>query len=598
MEDQPGRTEDDKITIDGDGNVIGNNNRVTFIKNAPPAQLTSLHQIRSPPRDFTGREGDIREILAEFEKGAAIVGLFGMGGVGKTDLALVLADSLKKNFSDAQFFIDMLGTSEPALTPQEAMARVIHSYNATARLPENLSELQGQYISVLDGKKAFILLDNAAGREQVEPLLPPASCRMLITSRHKFALKGMKAVDLNVLSPEDARRLLLANADRIVDHADKLAELCGRLPLALRNAAYVLSERVDLDVIEYIDRLQDARRRLDLVDASFELSYNLLTPDLRNKWSMLSIFPADFDRAGGAAVWNVDPHQVVDDLGELVRWSLVNFYPSVTPAGGRYRLHDLARLFAGSRLDSKVRSGGRLRHAEYYKGLLSAADDLYLKGGSCIQAGLALFDREWANIKEGQAWAEGQMCSANESSLVPEPAIRICSDFADAGAYVLNLRLNPMDTIRWLEASLRAAQALRDRQGEGNNLGNLGNAYRNLGQIDKAIEYQEQALKIAREIGDRRGEGADLGNLGSAFYKLGEPRKALDYYNQHLDIAQEIGDRYGEGNAFWGQAICYKKMNDLDRAIEKAEESLNIFEKIESPSASTMLELLSKWRSK
>ncbi len=105
----------DKITIDGDGNVIGNNNQVTVIKNAP-AQLTSLHQIRPPPRDFTGRDGDIRKILAEFERGAAIVGLFGMGGVGKTDLALVLADNLKKIFSDAQFFIDMMGTSEPALT--------------------------------------------------------------------------------------------------------------------------------------------------------------------------------------------------------------------------------------------------------------------------------------------------------------------------------------------------------------------------------------------------------------------------------------------------------------------------------------------------
>jgi len=79
-------------------------------------------------------------------------------------------------------------------------------------------------------------------------------------------------------------------------------------------------------------------------------------------------------------------------------------------------------------------------------------------------------------------------------------------------------------------------------------LGDLGNAYRNLGQVEKAIEYYEKALEIAREIGDRQGEGADLGNLGNAYSDLGQVEKAIEYYEQALVIAQEIGDRQGEGD--------------------------------------------------
>jgi len=101
---------------------------------------------------------------------------------------------------------------------------------------------------------------------------------------------------------------------------------------------------------------------------------------------------------------------------------------------------------------------------------------------------------------------------------------------------------------------------------------------------------------LIREIGDRRGEGADLGNLGSAFYRLGEMDRALDYYQQQLKISQGISDRYGEANSLWGQAICLKKKNDPEQAIKKVENALKIFEQIESPSASTMRELLAEWR--
>jgi tetratricopeptide (TPR) repeat protein len=154
----------------------------------------------------------------------------------------------------------------------------------------------------------------------------------------------------------------------------------------------------------------------------------------------------------------------------------------------------------------------------------------------------------------------------------------------------------PRKAIEFYEQILKFHREIGDKRREGADLGNLGNAYAALGEPRKAIEFYEQALAIAREIGDRRGEGADLGNLGSAYYMLGESGKAQNYYQQQLEITREIGDRRGEANALWGMAICNQKINDLEKAVENAKEALKIFEQIESPSASTMSELISKWQ--
>ncbi len=111
------------------------------------------HQIPPPPRDFKGREQDISDILSSFEKGAAITGVRGMGGVGKTALALFLAEKIKGKFPDGQIFIDMRGTSTnptlPALKPEEAMAHVIRAFHPAEKLPVNSNELRGLYNTIL-----------------------------------------------------------------------------------------------------------------------------------------------------------------------------------------------------------------------------------------------------------------------------------------------------------------------------------------------------------------------------------------------------------------------------------------------------------------
>jgi len=563
--DQKGQSVNTQTNIDYAGQVV--------IGSAPA--LPVPQEIPLQPADFTGREDEIKALLEIFGQGATITGLRGLGGVGKTALALVLADRLKNRFPDGQLFLNMEGTSKSPLKPEDAMAHVIRSYlGVDASVPEELNGLSGLYQSVLSDKKALILLDNAASREQVEPLLPPSYCALLVTSRNKFALPGLTEKDLDVLPLDDANKLLLEICERIGDHAEKLATLCGCLPIALRNAASILKEKPNLNVANYIKRLGDATERLELVEASFSLSYDLLPPKLQGLWSMLSAFPADFDLAGAAAVWEMEENLTEDDLGELIRWSLVDFLPSATGDGGRYRLHDLARDFAGSRLDEALREPALLRHAEHYKDVLSEADEWFLKGKEGVLKGLRLFDQERANILAGRSWAEKNL-DQNYSA-----AIDLCKSYPNAGAYVLGLRLSPRERILWLETALAACRKSNDKAAEGYHLGNLGLAYSHLGDPRKAIEFHEQALAISREIGDRRGEGNRLGNLGLAYRHLGDPRKAIEFHEQALAISREIGDRRGEGNRLGNLGSAYYLLGDLRKAIEFYEQALAISREI------------------
>ena len=554
---------------------------------APPASpvVSSVHviphQIPPPPKDFKGREEEIADILFNFEKGATITGLRGMGGVGKTALALVLADKLKSQFPDGLIFVDMRGTSNnpelPPLMPADAMAQVIRAYNPVDRLPENSNELRGLYLSILAGKRALLLLDNAASGEQVEPLLPPAGCAVLITSRIKFALPGMAEKDLEILPLDKSCELLLQIAPRIGNRAEELAKICGYLPLALRNAASALAEKKDLSVPEYEKRLTDKVTLLKLVKGSFSLSYDLLAPGRKRQWRRLSVFPEDFDRNAATAVLKMAPGASDEALSDLVRWSLVDFVQITDSEDGRYKLHDLARLFAESCLEQDELADAQQKHATHYSKVLSQADKFYQKGGTNVLAGLKLFDREWANIKIGQSWVKNIIpISAKLKKSDLKSVLQLASSYASDGVYVLDLRMHPGERIGWCDTGLKAAKMMGNRSAESAHLGNLGNAYSDLGETRKAIGYLERALNITRKIGDKRGEEAGLGNLGNRYAHLGETRKAIEYQEQALAISRKIGNRRGEGIDLSNLGSRYVDLGEIRKAIEYYERALAI----------------------
>jgi tetratricopeptide (TPR) repeat protein len=556
------------------GDVTNSNIFTGDIKFEAPV-TTALLQLRAPVGDFVGRSQEINTLInaLRHESRACITGISGMGGIGKTELALLVAERLRDDYPDAQFFINLQGTDANPRSPQEAMAICIRAFlGPEVKLPEEPEQLTNLYHSQLSGKRVLLLLDNAADSAQVRPLLPPTGCAVLVTSRQSVALPGMTPLTLYPLPEKEARQLLLEIAARAQPAAEQICELCGYLPLALRAAGSLLAITADLDPVDYAAQLQDERSRLDRIGtegveidlaASFNLSYARLAPAAARVFRLLSVFPATFDAVAEEVVCADAGHV---QLSELVRRSLVLYDESTK----RYRLHDLARLFADTKLSAEERADGQKRFATHYRDVLAAAKKLYKEGGESLLRGLALFDLEWGNIQAGHAWVAAQADAADAD------VVRLGMTYPDAGVYVLHLRQHARERVRWLEIALAAARRLQDRDGEGVALGNLGVAYKNLGETRQAIHFHEQHLAIAREIGDHQGEGYGLGNLGNAYADLGEARRAIQFYEQALLIHREMGDRRGEGNALTNMGLAYEILGETRRAIEFYEQALLI----------------------
>jgi tetratricopeptide (TPR) repeat protein len=553
----------------------------TEIHTAATSLPPSLHQLPPPPEDFKGRKRELDELRAAMKSAttagrAVIFGLQGQGGVGKTTLALKLAQELSESYPDGQIYLDLKGTSEKPVPVSEAFAHVIRAFQPEAKLPESETELEALYRSLLHGKRVLLLMDNARDAAQVKPLVPPQGCAFLVTSRQHFTLPGLFAKDLEILPPGDAEALLVAIAPRIGGHAKAISKLCGFLPQALRLAGSALANRKDLSPEDYVRQLGEEKNRLQLlkggdesVEASIGLSYALLDKQTQKQWRVLGVFPDTFDAAAAAAVWEAEAGSVQDILGVLMQYSMLEW----NEISARYGLHDLMRDFARARLDSTELDDAGRRHSAHYMRVLEIADALYGRGGGAVKRALAMFDAEWGNVQAGQAWAADHAATSGE-------AMRFCCDYPRGGVFLLDLRQHPCERIRWRELALDAARRLKDRSAEGAHLCSLGVSHQALGKYRRAIEYQEVYLAIAREIGDRRGEGNAVGNLGNAYYSLGEYRRAIEYHDQNLAIDREIGNRQSEGGTLGNLGNAYYSLGEYRRAMDFQEKRLTIAREI------------------
>ncbi len=275
-----------------------------------------------------------------------------MGGVGKTALAAHVGHCLRDDFCDGQIVVDLRGTSGQPVPPTEAMARVIHAFLPQAQVPANEGEAAALYRSVLNGRRALLLLDNAADAAQVRPLVPPAHCAILVTSRRTIILDGAELFNLDALPPAEALALLrgiLRNRHATDAELGEIAALSGRLPFALRVAGGFLVVHRDWTAKEYIQALTDERTRLARlklgdqdVEAVLALSARQLVKeqhDLAARWQELAVFPANFDRSAAVAVWGVPEESARVDLHALLERNLVLYHKE----HGRYRVHDLMR---------------------------------------------------------------------------------------------------------------------------------------------------------------------------------------------------------------------------------------------------------------
>lgn len=503
------------------------------------ANPTPLHQLPPALPDFAGRSFELAELAAaRTNPETRVIGLQGMGGVGKTTLAVKFAHQIAGQYPDAQIYLDLKGASAQPLPVADAQGQIIRAYLPTARLPEHEVELNRLYHSVMNGKRALLVLDNAVNVQQVAPLLPPEGWLTILTSRQYISLPGMFVSRLNILPMSESRELLRRLVPHLGGEADRIAELSGHLPLALRVAACTMIQHPELRVPEYVEHLAARQGQGKSVDGVLLACYELLTPGLQKLWRYLAAFTGTFDLQAAASVWKINPQRAGEALNRLMAYSLIERNRD----SGRYRLHDLMLYFTDTRLSGEERQTAKHRFAAHYQSVLHEADALYEQGGPALKQGLDLLDLEWQNIHAGQVWATSH---AGDD----RAACELCNSYPDAGKYLLSLRQHPRERIRWNEAALEASRALNRRKAAGRHLVALGDSYTDLSEIHHAIDCYEQALETAISIGDRRGEADARTGLGTAYYLAGSLDQARQYHEEALDLARQIQDQRVEAMA-------------------------------------------------
>ncbi len=536
-----------------------------------------------PPsiENFVGREEYLTPLFEEYQKGARCFVLHGIGGVGKTEIAKRFIEKIAGEY-EAKVYVEMLGMNENPYSAEKAMFEVVRQFEPNVSADISYEQLKGIFAQFVQQQKTLIFLDNAADKSAVEDLKQARAC-LIVTSREAFTLTDKDGgIHIGMMTAPDARNLLyeIAGEQRFADgEADELANLAGLLPMALRPIAALLAEDEFETAGKLINRYRDRQEILKekvpdyykrTVAASFDLSYEKLSAEMQSRWRRLSVFPSEFDEAAIAAVLDISAEEADDTQKTLRRLSLLDGNAETR----RFSLHDLVREYTRAKLAAGEKFQTELLFARHYASVLLRArtmqknreENYYVKA-------LKLIDTEWDNITAGQKWATEYL---EYDDLIAE----LCIYYSGSARAFITLRLHSRTNIQWLEFGLKVARKLKDRQSEGNRLGNLGLAYFSLGEYRKAIEYHGQSLEISREIGDRSGEGNSLGNLGLAYYSLGEYRKAIEYHEQALKISREIGSKLGESQDLGNLGLAYHSLGEYRKAIEYHEQYLEISREI------------------
>ncbi|MFH9135344.1 BTAD domain-containing putative transcriptional regulator [Streptomyces sp. NPDC017524] len=611
-----------------------------------PAPLKPA-QLPATVPDFTGRSAFVSELGSRLATAGssvmAVSAVAGIGGVGKTTLAVHVAHQARRHFPDGQLYVDLQGAGARAAEPETVLGSFLRALGtADSAIPDTLDERAALYRSTLDGRRILILLDNAHDAAQIRPLLPGTpGCAALVTSRVRMVdLAGAHLVDLDVMSPEEALQLFtrIVGAERVGAEREAALDVvaaCGFLPLAIRIAASRLAARRTWTVSVLAAKLADERRRLDelqagdlAVKATFELGYGQLEPAQARAFRLLGLADGpDISLAAAAALLDLDPHAAEDLLEALVDTSLVE-----SAAPGRYRYHDLVRLYARACAERDEqppveRELALSRLLDFYLATAAGVYALERPGDRLVdhlapvdRPGL-VFERRGPALDWIHAEAECILACAHQST--DSASLRRAADLLLAAKDLPESGANSRRYELAAQAVLSAAVRTGDVHTEGRARTALTNVFHFAGRFDEAEEEAEKAMALSEADEDpipggyaanTRGfiavyqgryaeaekylqvaiasfrnddnwpsEASALCNLSRAQLAMGRTDSAVTLARQGVDIYDRQGLSLRLANGRYALGIALTQAGDLTDALTQLTDALDIFHESRQP---------------
>lgn len=549
-------------------------------------------QLPADLADFTGHAEVAAQLAArlcrEGPHGVPAVVISGMGGVGKSSLAIHVAHRVRAHFPDGQLYADLRGAGTAPAAADVLLGGFLRGLGVPeGELPPGVEDRAALLRSLLATRRVLVVLDDARDLDQVRPLLPGTpGTAVLITSRTALSeLAGAHPLRLPVLPREDALRLLakIAGPERIQSQlaaAHRAVEGCGFLPLAVRIVGARLAARPGWSVARISDRLADQRSRLALlhvgeltVARAFQLGYDQLNSAQARAFRLLArIGIPEIPLPVCAAVLGCAPERAEEICEALVDLSLLD-----TPAPDRYRFHDLIRLFALEQPEPEA-AAAVPRALDHYLATLNRLHGVFSSSAvrGCLlpttSGGTPL-----AGNEAGQAWLDLER--PNLIALLRAAAaagvVRVAADIAWALVSLSDLGANPGETLRALEAVLRVAETHGDRPAQARLLAAAGGLQTvGLGQFLAAVPRLRRARAMAEAEGNARLRAWAEVYLTLIDWHLAPAAELPDRIAAAVDAFDGTGAAWADGILRVAAAQAYLAVGAHERARAQAEAAM------------------------
>ncbi|QNP72966.1 tetratricopeptide repeat protein [Streptomyces roseirectus] len=566
-------------------------------RTAPPAALPPA-QLPPEPADFIGRAHVAQALTsamnAENRPTLPVVVLAGMGGVGKSSLALHVAHRVREAYPDGQLYADLGAMA----APESVLAGFLQALGARPEdVPEALEARTALLRTMLNDRRVLIVLDDARDAAQIQPLLPgSAHCGVLITSRTRLGgLPASLQVELEAFYLDEALELLThaIGAERVraePEAAAALMESCAYLPLAVRIVAARLAARPRWSIRSLAARLADERRRLSelkagelTVSAVFDVMFRQLPADQAHALCLLSCANSpDLSLASAAALLDVDELDAEEFLESLVDAAVLE-----APCAGRYRFHSLLRTFARDKLSRDLYHEPlrRLLHS-----LLASAVNAFRHAvpGDPIEDALTparMPGRRFSDLADARAWA---VAEAPTALAVAAQIARECSEdevshcdhrvwLTPAADLLIALSAYWGETshVAWnttIHELTRAAVLAGDERAEGRARFLSGNIHLARSRLAFAVEHSTLAVALTRHTEDHVILRQALNDLGLAHQLRGDFPEAIACYGEAIELARRLRHVTGEVATTLNLALLHVNTGEPQKAIDVCEQ--------------------------